>query len=471
MRRTTHSGTRQWTRFAALAMAAVAAALGSNGCGSSGGASGSGGVPGAGGNGAADGGGGPAGNTGAGGNGTSGTAPAAFGLVSPLAVSSAQPLTPMLAWDSSDGAASYKIEIATAPTFGVANVLTQSVNAPTTALSVAASTLTAGVIYYWRVTAVNPAGSTIASGAPLRFSSPYVVAGANGIAVTPDGTRLVVASDVNSGPIEVITLATHTVAASISTGVASQPMGIAISPDGTQALATLLTSGNGGVNGIAVIDLGTNTLTRNLSDPCVGTTLSDVAYFPTGTQAAIPDLSGGCSAMGLSTFSPASASTFAFVNFNDTNDPFGVAVSPNGAFALVTMALDKKVYKVTFPGTVTPIAMPSESAGVAITPDGMTAVVAGTDLYAITLSNNAVTTIPLTNDSPGGDFHNLAVTPDGAHAVVVGASTIQIVALASDTVVGSYPATGGTNLAISPDGHTAFVTDRINGWVRVLQIP
>jgi DNA-binding beta-propeller fold protein YncE len=175
--------------------------------------------------------------------------------------------------------------------------------------------------------------------------------------------------------------------------------------------------------------------------------------------------------MGLRRFSPASASSFTFVNFNDTNDPTGVAIAPNGATALVTMLLDRKVYKVTFPGTVTPISVPSPSAGVAITPDGATAVVAGTDLEVITLSNNAVATIPLTNDAPGGDFHNVAITPDGTRAVVVGAASIQVVSLVTNTVVSSDPAVGGTNVAVSPDGHTAFVTDRGDGWVRVLPIP
>ncbi len=470
--------------FAGLATASIAVLPGPSGCGGGGGGepSGRGGVTGAGGSGAGmGGGGGQGGNAGAGpgtggvggGGGTTGTAPGAFALTSPLHGSTAQPLTPMLQWNASDGATSYHVEIATAPSFAAANVVDRSVNAPATVLSVAASTLTAGVVYSWRVTAVNAAGATtIATGAPRRFSSPYLVPGANGIAVTPDGTKLVVASDVNNGPIEVITLASHAVTASISTGVASQPMGIAVSPDGTQALATLLTNGNGGVNGIAVIDLRTNTLTRNIADPCVGTTLGDIAYLPGGSQAAIPDLSSGCSAMGLSMFSPASASTFSFVNFLDTNDPMGVAISPNGAFALVTMLLDRKVYKVTFPSTVTPITVPSTSAGVAITPDGATAVVAGTDLDVITLSSGGVTTIPLLNsDSPGGDFHNVAVTPDGTKAVVVGAATIQIVALASQSVVASYPATGGTNLAISADGNTAFISDRGDGWVRVLQIP
>jgi DNA-binding beta-propeller fold protein YncE len=248
-------------------------------------------------------------------------------------------------------------------------------------------------------------------------------------------------------------------------------MGIAVSPDGTEALATLLTNGVGGVNGVAAIDLTSNTLINNISDPCVGTTLSDVAYFPDGVRAAIPDLSGGCTAMGLSTFLPTGGPSFQFVNFNDTNNPSGLAITPDGADVLVTMELDRRLYKVTIPSTVTYLTLPSTTAGVAITPDGTKAVVAGTDVYVVTLSSGAVATVPLLNDTPGGDFHNVAITPDGARAVVVGANTIQVISLATNTIVVSYPAFGATGVAISADGFTAFVSDRGNGWVRVVAIP
>ena len=467
MRRTVGSEMCRATLLVSLAIA-----CGQSGCGGGGsGASGSGGASATGGNGGGTGsGGGTAGGTGGGGGVVGTNAPGAFTLATPLQGSSAQPLTPSLQWNPSDGATSYTVEIATTSTFGATDVVHQSVGT-STQLMVPAATLTMGVIYYWQVTAVNAAGSTVAMGAPQRFSSPYPVLGAHGIAVTPDGTQVVVASDVNNGPIDIITLAAHSVTASISTGVASQPMGIAVSPDGTQALATLLISGSNGVNGIAVIDLTSKTLTRNLSDPCVGTTLSDVAYFPGGTKAAIPDLSSGCSQMGLSTFSPTSSSTFAFVNFNDTNNPSAVAITPDGTTALVTMELDRKVYKVTLPSTVTPITVPSTSAGIAITPDGTKALVAGSDLFVITLSNDAVTSISLTNDSPGGDFHNVAITPDGTKAVVAGLASIQVVSLATSTVIGSYPGTGATSVAVSPDGKTAFVSDTLNGWVRVVQLP
>jgi DNA-binding beta-propeller fold protein YncE len=398
--------------------------------------------------------------------------PGAFALTSPLPGSSAQPLTPTLQWEPSENAVSYTVEVATSPSFGSTDVGSQSLDAASTQVTVPASTLTPGVVYYWRVTAVNGAGSTVSSGTVPWFSSPYLIPGAHGIGITVDGSELVVASDVNNGPIKIITLANHTVSASISTGVASQPMGVAISPDGTEALVTLLTNGNGGVNGIAVVDLLYNTVTRTIADPCVGTTLGDIAYFPDGTLAALPDLSSGCSAMGLSTFAPDAASPgFGFVNFHDTNDPMGVAISPDGGTALVTMELDSRVYKVTFPSTVTFITISSTSAGVAITPDGTTGVVAENTVDLIDLATGDITPIPLVSDTPNGDFHNIAVTPDGSRAVVVGSSTVQVISLAGHTVLASYPANGGTSVAVSPDGATAFVTDRSDGWVRVIRMP
>jgi DNA-binding beta-propeller fold protein YncE len=465
----------------AVLLASLALVIGQSACGGGGGGAptgtgGGGGAAGSQGNGGAGGfagtGGGNGGNGGAGGG--SVIPPGTFGLVSPVQGSSAQPLTPTLQWDAATDAQSYMVEVATADTFGTADVISvQSSDALTTSYSVPDSMLLPGVIYYWRVTAVNTGGSTVATGAPQRFSSPYLVRGAHGLAVTPNGAELVVASDVNNGPIDIINLTSHAVTDSVSTGVASQPMGIAISPDGTEALATMLTNGVGGVNGVAVVDLTTRSLAWNVSDPCVGTTLSDVAYFPSGTLAAMPDLSGGCSAMGLSTFDPdTNPPGFGFVNFSDTNNPTGIAITPDGLTALVTMQLDSRLYRVAFPGgTVSHLSLPSFSSGVAVTPDGTRAVVASSDVEVVTLADGSLTPITLDGDAPNGDFHNVAITSDGSMAVVVGGASVQVISLTSNTVLSHYPAQNGTSVAVSPDGTTAFVSDSGDGWVRVVQIP
>lgn len=449
-----------------------AVALLAGGCGGGADITGTGGQTGTGGSGAVGTGGvsstGGAGATG--GTGQTG-APGPFGLMSPLQGSSAQPLTPQLSWESAEGATTYAVEIATSTSFGTSDVFQQIVNAPATTLTVPALTLSPGVVYYWRVSAQNGADYTIATDAPRWFSSPYVVQAAHGIGATPDGRTLVVASEVNSGPIVLIDLTNHTVA-KLDTGVNSQPIGIAIAPDGQEAVATLLTSGTNGVNGIAVIDLVGGVVEGEIDDPCVGTTLGDLAYFPDGALA-MPDLSPGCAAMGLTTFDPVlSAPQFAFSNFGDTNDPFGVAVSSDGAFALVTMELDDRLYRVDFPGgTVSHLTLSATSAGVAITPDRTKAIVAAATLDIVDVGTGTITPIALSGDAPGGDFHNVAITPDGAVAVVVGTASIQFVSLLDGTVLAAYPANVGASVAVSPDGSFAYVTDQVNGWVRVLPIP
>ena len=89
----------------------------------------------------------------------------------------------------------------------------------------------------------------------------------------------------------------------------------------------------------------------------------------------------------------------------------------------------------------------------------------------VDIGTGTITPITLSGDTPGGDFHNVAITPDGAVAVVVGTASIQFVSLADATVMAAYPASSGTSVAVSPDGALADVTDKGNGWIRVLPIP
>ncbi len=234
---------------------------------------------------------------------------------------------------------------------------------------------------------------------------------------------------------------------------------------------TLVANGADGVNGVALVDLVTNTMEGGVEDPCVTTTLTDVAYFPNGA-AAMPDLGGDCAAMGLTAFTPALDNPqFSFTNFHDTNNPYGLAISPSGTFALVTMGLDARLYRVTFGVSLTTMTLSVPAAGVAITPDGTTAVVAENTLDLIDLATGGITPLALDQDVPGTDFHNVAISEDGHIAGVVGTESVQFVSLLTGEVVAAYPAVGTGNIALSPDETLAYVSDSAGSLVRVFPVP
>ena len=94
--------------------------------------------------------------------------PAAFTLVSPADGASGVSLEPMLTWTPSSGDASFSVQVATtadfaSPVFSQNGLLTTSASV-TTGLST-------NVTYYWRVTATNAGGSTVAGNAPFRFTT------------------------------------------------------------------------------------------------------------------------------------------------------------------------------------------------------------------------------------------------------------------------------------------------------------
>jgi DNA-binding beta-propeller fold protein YncE len=137
------------------------------------------------------------------------------------------------------------------------------------------------------------------------------------------------------------------------------------------------------------------------------------------------------------------------------------------------MELSSRLYRVDFPGgTISHLSLSSSSAGVAITPDGTKAVVAGsTTLEVVDVAAGTFAPIILSNDTPGTDFHNVAITPDGEVAVVVGTASVQFVSLLDNSLLADYPVGNGTSVALSPDGSFAYVTDQTDGWVRVVPIP
>lgn len=100
--------------------------------------------------------------------GVANTAPGAFSQSTPSAASTGISTTPTLSWGSSANAASYSLVVSTSssytsPVVNVSNLTSTSYNITTALVN--------NTQYYWKVTAVNANGSTIASNAGISFTT------------------------------------------------------------------------------------------------------------------------------------------------------------------------------------------------------------------------------------------------------------------------------------------------------------
>jgi len=109
--------------------------------------------------------------------------PGPFTLSSPAPAAMGVVLQPTFSWAASSGAATYTLEVSTNPGFSPLAV-NQAGLAGTTFMP--GAPLTGGLVYYWRVTAVNGGGSTPATGAPLTFQTLTTGPGAFALTFPPN---------------------------------------------------------------------------------------------------------------------------------------------------------------------------------------------------------------------------------------------------------------------------------------------
>ncbi len=262
-----------------------------------------------------------------------------------------------------------------------------------------------------------------------------VAVGSNpvGVAITPDGTRAYVANQL-SNSVSVIDTSSNTVVATVAVG--SNPVGVAITPDGTRAYVA-----NAFSNSVSVIDTPTNNVVATVA---VGRVPNFVAITPDGTRAYVTDFYD-----------------YGFVSVIDTSDntviatvavggfPTGVAITPDGTRAYVATAGGSGsvwVIDTSSNTVVTTVAVGTQPTGVAITPDGTRAYVANRFSNSVsvidTSTNTVLTTVPVLENAFG-----MAITPDGtrAYVTIFVFSSVQAIDTSTNTVVatiavGSYPA-------------------------------
>lgn len=228
----------------------------------------------------------------------------------------------------------------------------------------------------------------------------------NYIAVTPDGAYAYV-TNWASNSVSVIATATNTIATTIA--VSAKPWGVAVSPNGLTVMVTHQSTV------ATIISTATNAVTGTVT---VGSFPWDVAFSADSTKAFVPNYLGN-----------------------------SVSVITVATKAVTTVAL--------LPGT--------SPQGAALSPDGATVWVAGTNsdtVIPINVASNAVGT-----GKPVGDYPtSLAFSPDGTtiyttNANDTGPGTVSVLHVASGFVtdvidVVNYP----SHLSLSNNGSTAYVT-------------
>jgi DNA-binding beta-propeller fold protein YncE len=272
------------------------------------------------------------------------------------------------------------------------------------------------------------------------------------VAITPDGETAYVAQNVTN-TIVPVNLATGANGALIDVG--QEPTGIAITPDGRTAY--VVTGGEQiGGGGVVPIDTATGT-------------------------AGAPIYAG-------------------FV-------PFAIAIAPDGQTAYVVNQISDSLTPIDLAtdkaeSPIFPITSPyngnSELAGIAITPDGQTAYVVNDRWQSST--PNEVVPVDLATGKPGAPIKlgdpqgtplNIAIAPNGLSAYVTeivlesgfGSAVIPIdltTGVAGAPIYLGDQISGGQKgsrvvvepwaIAISPDGHTAYVADEGVGWMTPINL-
>ena len=287
-------------------------------------------------------------------------------------------------------------------------------------------------------------------GTGLQTANLPTAVGPMAVDVSADGTLAVVSHEQGVKTITVIDLVTQSVAVSHSTS-ANDLMNqvIRITPDNAYAIAASL-------NVVIFVDLVTGAITSTVSTGTVG----DIALSFDGQYAFVSNFNSSvidlASQSKVATLSIAPTAECAaspveqrVVGLNNRFREDVHHYQTNGAASVFLGRVSSgEPYEGDAPRTL------------AVTPDGLTAVVANNVSRNVTLVDLVTGTV--TGYADAGDRPlGLAITPDGGTAVVCNgdADTVSIVDLAAGATVATLPmASRPSEVAISPDGSTAFVT-------------
>ena len=277
---------------------------------------------------------------------------------------------------------------------------------------------------------VSPAGVP----APA-LASIFVGGDPVGVAITPDGSHAYV-TNARGGTVSVIDTGTAAVIATVAVGTG--PVGVAITPGGSHAYVTT-SEGEPTAGTVSVIDTATDTVSATIT---LGSPSFGVAITADGIGAYVTNADLGTVSLIDATTNTVSASVTVGIV------PVGVAITPDGS-AYVANSGSDTVSVIDATATVSAtITVGSGPAGVAITPDGSQAYVTNSDAGTVSVipMRPAVTTISPTQGPTTG----------GTVVTITGASLDEVTTVVNfgpDLATNLFLSAAGTQLrATSPGG-------------------
>jgi YVTN family beta-propeller protein len=297
----------------------------------------------------------------------------------------------------------------------------------------------------------------------------------NGMAVTPDGTK-VVAAEGASHQVQIITAATHTVAFTVAIpevgGVKSRPDAVAVTPSGLTAYVV-----DGATKLVYPITIATGTRGTGIAVNTQGDP-GAIVITPDGTKAYVANFS----AHSVSVITTASNTVTATVTIGagETDKPTALAVTPNSAHVYVADQGNAQIADVaTASNTVAKtiavgslvdanVAAGGDPNILAITPDGSKLYAAsytGHGVEDIATSTDTVTSTITLFESATANPNGLALTPNGCQLYVHdhAHNVVDVVTVSSDAVP-AHPAVGvtgdPTGMSVTPDSTHVYVSNQ-----------
>ncbi len=269
-----------------------------------------------------------------------------------------------------------------------------------------------------------------------------------GVAVSPDGARTYVTNTKygDRGTVSVIDTAINKVTATVDIGYKYSPCGIAITQDGKKLYVA-----DRDVKGVSVIDTSTNTVTATVP---VGTNPLGVAIIPDGTKVYVTNRYSN----NVSVIDTTTNTVIATVKVE--LGPCGVTGNQNGTKLYVANCESNTISVInTSSNTVTStVPVGKWPMGIAVNPDGKVVYVANEGSNDVSVIDTETKTV-IATVKVGKNPYGISVTPDGTRAYVANSGdndnlgkTVSVIDTATNKV------TATVNTGFSPVAFGQFIS-------------